>query len=110
MKYYLLFIMNTKRNIACGMYYPLDDDLEGSIDKLRSNLREMNFSDDLIVKTENVIPYYQLDLKKNHPEYVKWSMLMKQNFLVKQLINDGFETTDAYNIINCTPFVNLCCA
>ncbi len=103
--------MNTRRfNTCCGMYYSLDGDLEGTIDKLKSNLREMHFSDDLIVKTENTISKYHLELVKDHPEYVNWCMSMKQYFFVNQLIRDGFDSRDAYNIINCTPFVNLCCA
>lgn len=101
--------MNTRRFISCcGMYCPLDDDLEGTIDKLKSNLREMHFSDDLIVETEKAISKYHLELVKDYPEYVNWSIQIKQYVMVNQLISDGFDFRDAYNIINCTPFINLC--
>ena len=105
--------MNTRKfNANCGLYYPLDGDLEGNIEKLKSNLKEMGFSDELIIKTQNAISKCHLELVKEHPDkiYENWPISMIQNYFVKMLMKNDFEINDAYNIINCTPFIQLCCA
>ena len=105
--------MNIRKfNADCNLYYHLNDDLEGDIEKLKSNLKEMGFSDELIIKTQNAISKCHLELVKEHPDkvYEKWSIPMIKNYFVKILMKNDFKSYDAYNIINCTPFINLCCA
>lgn len=104
-----------KFNSSCGQYYPKDDDYklentyEESINKLIKNLKEIKFEDDLINKTKNLIDSYNIILYNDY--FVNSHLLtisLKQDIVLKILLKDSYKSNDAYNIVNCTPFVELC--
>ena len=104
-----------KFNSSCGQYYPKDDDYklentyEESINKLINNLKEINFDNNLISKTKNLIDSYNMILYNDY--FINSHLLtisLKQDIVLKMLLKDNFKSCDAYNIINCTPFAELC--